>query len=157
MCNRLAVGRCGLAWGSISHLNSLCCASTLFASLFQYSHTPIIDNICVCASSLHAAPVAIVAPNHDKLKALGAELGFGGSGVAALCEEPAVVAAVLSQLSGVASQYKLEKWEKIAAVKLCASPWTPESGLLTEAMKIKRHEVAKQFKTDIEKLYARVH
>lgn len=52
--------------------------------------------------------------------------------------------------------YFLFQWEKIAALQLYPVPWTPQSGLLTEAMKLKRHEIHRQFHVDIDRLYKNV-
>jgi len=119
----------------------------------KYSHAPVVDNMCVVGDSHHGAPVALVAVNHAKLKELAAGLGQSSSNIESLCANLHVIAAVLSQLNGIASSQKLEKWERLAAVKLYSVPWTAESGLLTEAMKLKRHEINKQFKEDIHQLY----
>ena len=34
--------------------------------------------------------------------------------------------------------------------------WTPDSGLLTEALKLKRRPIAKKYEETIERLYARI-
>jgi long-chain acyl-CoA synthetase len=132
------------------------CVFRTCVSESKYAHAPVVDNICVVGNSHHGAPVALVAPNHAKLVALAATLGVNSSDVAALCANPTVISGVLSQLNSVATSQKLEKWERLAAVQLYAQPWTPDSGLLTEAMKIKRHEVGKRFKEDIDRLYKNV-
>jgi long-chain acyl-CoA synthetase len=116
----------------------------------------MVDNICVVADSHHNAPVALVAVNGGKIKELAASLGVHSEHVDELVSDPKVVQAVLQQLRGIAAAQKMEKWEFVAAVKLYAQPWTPDSGLLTEAMKLKRHEIAKRFKDDIDALYAKV-
>jgi long-chain acyl-CoA synthetase len=124
----------------------------------KYSHSPLVDNICVVGNSHHGAPIALVAPNHNALAALAEEqrLPSAGKGIEELCRDPAVVKAVMKSLAQEAEQNKFEKWEKIAAVQLYPVPWTPESGLLTEAMKLKRHEINKMFKHDIDHLYKNV-
>jgi long-chain acyl-CoA synthetase len=120
----------------------------------KYAHAPIVGNVCVVADSHHNTPVALVAVNGAGLKQLAAATGMAEDAPAnELCDEPAIVAAALVQLNGVAGKQKLEKWERLAAVKLYAAPWTSEDGLLTEALKIKRHEINKRFKDDIAALY----
>lgn len=54
----------------------------------------------------------------------------------------------------VAKAGKLEKTEIPAKVKLLPDPWTPESGLVTAALKLKREQLKAKFKDDLEKLYA---
>jgi len=53
-----------------------------------------------------------------------------------------------------AKQSRLEKFEIPAKIKLLASPWTPESGLVTAALKLKRDVIRREFSEDLTKLYA---
>lgn len=48
---------------------------------------------------------------------------------------------------------RLEKFEIPAKIKLLSEPWTPETGLVTAALKIKRDVVRKAFSEDLIKLY----
>ena len=54
----------------------------------------------------------------------------------------------------VAKSAKLEKTEIPAKIKLLPDPWTPESGLVTAALKIKREQLKAKFKDELQKLYA---
>lgn len=49
---------------------------------------------------------------------------------------------------------KLQKTEVPAKIKLLADPWTPESGLVTAALKLKREQLKAKFNDDLQKLYA---
>lgn len=49
---------------------------------------------------------------------------------------------------------RLEKFEIPSKIKLLAEPWTPESGLVTAALKIKREAIRKAFAEDLANLYA---
>lgn len=53
-----------------------------------------------------------------------------------------------------AKKARLEKFEIPAKIKLLSDPWTPESGLVTAALKIKREIIRKTFQEDLLKLYA---
>lgn len=48
---------------------------------------------------------------------------------------------------------KLEKFEIPAKIKLLTNPWTPESGLVTAALKLKREQLKGKFKDDLNALY----
>ena len=48
---------------------------------------------------------------------------------------------------------RLEKFEVPAKIILLAEPWTPESGLVTAALKLKREQLKTKFKDDLNKLY----
>jgi long-chain acyl-CoA synthetase len=50
-------------------------------------------------------------------------------------------------------QARLEKFEIPARVKLIPEPWTPESGLVTAALKLKREIIKKGYEGDLAKLY----
>lgn len=54
----------------------------------------------------------------------------------------------------VAKATKLDKFEVPAKIKLLTEPWTPESGLVTASLKIKREPIKSKFKDDLQKLYA---
>ncbi|KAH7844274.1 hypothetical protein Vadar_026290 [Vaccinium darrowii] len=49
---------------------------------------------------------------------------------------------------------KLDKFEIPAKIKLMSDPWTPESGLVTAALKLKREQLKAKFKDELQKLYA---
>lgn len=53
----------------------------------------------------------------------------------------------------VAKDAKLDKFENPAKIKLMAEPWTPESGLVTAGLKLKREQLKAKFKDDLQKLY----
>ncbi len=122
----------------------------------KYASAKVVENICVVADSEHGAPVALVAVNHAQLKELAQQVGVSTSSLDAACNDPKVRSAARAQLNAVATSAKFEKWEKLADVQLYAEPWTPASGLLTEAMKLKRHEIGKRFKQDIDEMYQHV-
>ena len=52
-----------------------------------------------------------------------------------------------------AKKARLEKFEIPAKIKLLSNPWTPETGLVTAALKIKREVIRKAFSEDLAKLY----
>lgn len=49
---------------------------------------------------------------------------------------------------------RLEKFELPAKIKLLSEPWTPETGLVTAALKIKRDAIRKAFSVDLAQLYS---
>ena len=48
---------------------------------------------------------------------------------------------------------KLQKWEVPRKVKLCSEVWMPESGLITDAFKLKRRAISDYYKDDIKNMY----
>ena len=114
-----------------------------------YAHSPLVDHICIYADADHQRPIAIVVPNKDKVQALIAQHGGSTEGM----QSAGVRQAVVEELSKYAAARKLEKWERIAAVYLTDDEWSPQTGILTEAMKLKRHEIKKKYKQQIEQTY----
>lgn len=53
----------------------------------------------------------------------------------------------------VARASKLDKFEVPTKIRLLPEPWTPESGLVTAALKIKREQIKAKFKDELQKLY----
>ena len=54
----------------------------------------------------------------------------------------------------VAKPAKLEKFEIPAKIKLVPDAWTPESGLVTAALKLKREQLKAKFKDELQNMYA---
>lgn len=48
---------------------------------------------------------------------------------------------------------RLDKFEIPAKIKLIPEPWTPESGLVTPALKLKREPLKAKFKDELMNLY----
>ena len=53
----------------------------------------------------------------------------------------------------VGKDAKLQKFEIPEKIVLAPDPWTPESGLVTAALKIKREQVKAKFKDQLQQLY----
>ena len=53
----------------------------------------------------------------------------------------------------VAKPAKLDKFEIPAKIKLMPEPGTPESGLVTAALKLKREQLKAKFKDELKKMY----
>ena len=52
--------------------------------------------------------------------------------------------------------YNLTKYEIPRAITLAHEAWTPQSGMVTAAFKIKRKVIQDVFQEDIEKMYKRM-
>ncbi|CAH1454556.1 unnamed protein product [Lactuca virosa] len=56
-------------------------------------------------------------------------------------------------VSELGKEAKLDMFELPAKIKLLPDPWTPESGLVTAALKLKRDQMKAKFMDDLQKLY----
>ncbi|KOM51396.1 hypothetical protein LR48_Vigan09g005500 [Vigna angularis] len=112
------------------------------------------DNMMVYADPFHNYCVALVVASQQSLEKWAQQAGIDYRDFPDLCNKPQTVKEVLHAISKVGKSAKLEKSEIPAKIKLLADPWTPESGLVTAALKIKREQLKAKFKDDLLKLYA---
>ncbi|KAG2642340.1 hypothetical protein PVAP13_2KG280300 [Panicum virgatum] len=70
-----------------------------------------------------------------------------------LCQNDQAIKEVQQSLSKAAKAARLEKFEIPAKILLLPEPWTPESGLVTAALKLKREQIKTKFKDDLNKLH----
>lgn len=113
-----------------------------------------VDNVMLHADPFHSYCVALVVPVHQALEKWAKEAGIEFQDLSDLCEKAEAVNEVQQSLSKVGKASKLDKFELPSKIKLLAEPWTPESGLVTAALKIKREQIKAKFKTELTKLYA---
>ncbi|WFD01937.1 long-chain-fatty-acid--CoA ligase [Malassezia obtusa] len=69
--------------------------------------------------------------------------------------DPAVTEAVLCEFIKLGKRQQLGSLEQIRALKLRMEPFSPENGLMTPTLKIKRQDAAKVLKGDLDELYSR--
>ncbi len=60
---------------------------------------------------------------------------------------------ILKEVLDACKKGGIERFESPQRVKVVIEPWTPESGLVTDALKLKRKAIEQKFKDDIEDLY----
>uniref|UniRef100_A0A0D9XPH8 4-coumarate--CoA ligase n=1 Tax=Leersia perrieri TaxID=77586 RepID=A0A0D9XPH8_9ORYZ len=126
------------------------------------SVSPYVDNIMIHADPFHSYCVALVVVAHSELKTWASEQGITYTDVSDLCEKQETVKEVLQSLSKMyshefnqaAKQARLEKFEIPSKIKLIPEPWTPESGLVTAALKLKREAIKKAYENDLAQLYS---
>ncbi|XP_021648938.2 long chain acyl-CoA synthetase 8 isoform X2 [Hevea brasiliensis] len=112
-----------------------------------------VDNIMVYADSFKNYCVALVVPSHQALEKWSQQVGIKYRNFAELCNKDETIAEVRQSLSKVGKAAKLDKFEIPEKIKLLPDPWTPESGLVTAALKIKREQLKSKFKEELQKLY----
>ncbi|XP_010521252.1 PREDICTED: long chain acyl-CoA synthetase 9, chloroplastic [Tarenaya hassleriana] len=115
---------------------------------------PYVDNIMVHADPFHSYCVALVVASQHSLEDWASKQGITYTNFEELCEKGETVKEVSASLVKAAKQARLEKFEIPGKIKLLATPWTPESGLVTAALKLKRDVIRKEFSEDLSKLYA---
>ncbi|KAL6846387.1 hypothetical protein ACP4OV_023835 [Aristida adscensionis] len=117
------------------------------------STSSYVDNIMVHADPFHNYCVALVVPAHQALEKWAQNSGINYKEFEELCQNDEAIKEVQQSLSKAAKAARLEKFEIPAKIMLLPEPWTPESGLVTAALKLKREQIKTKFKDDLNKLY----
>ncbi|KAG8445360.1 hypothetical protein GDO86_010227 [Hymenochirus boettgeri] len=113
---------------------------------------PLIDNICAYANSDQSYVIGFVVPNQKELFKLAENKGVQGSWEE-LCNNSILEREVLKVITESPAAATLERFEIPAKLRLVSEPWTPETGLVTDAFKLKRKELKSHYQEDIERLY----
>ncbi|KAF5482639.1 hypothetical protein F2P56_003194 [Juglans regia] len=112
-----------------------------------------VDNIMLYADPFHNYCVALVVPSRQVLEKWAQQAGINYKDFSELCDKAEIASEVQQSLTKVAKTAKLDKFEIPAKIKLLPEAWTPESGLVTAALKIKREQLKAKFKDELKKLY----
>ena len=115
---------------------------------------PIVESICVVVRSDQIFSTAIIVPDSNNLLKFAEEkLKKSGFTTAELCRDSSVKTALCNTLLSFGISNGLEKFEIPKKIALVLDEWTPESGLITAASKLKRKEVEKFYLSEIESMY----
>lgn len=114
---------------------------------------PLIDNICVCGNSYQSYLVALVAPNPKQLDNLASHEGKSNMSFSELCKNPIIIRAVANAIAAHGRRARLHKTEIPLKVKLCSEDWQPDTGLVTAAYKLRRREIEKFYRKEINEMY----
>lgn len=114
----------------------------------------LVSQSMVVAEPTMRAPAVLAVPVMPALRSALAARGVGTDGEddARVMKLPMAEQVVLEDLRACGSSAGLEAWETPTKVRLVPGPWTPEQGLLTAALKVRRSNVKQLFKTDVDVL-----
>lgn len=113
----------------------------------------LVDNVCIVADSCKTYCVALIVPDLGKLKELAMKLDIGSLPPDELCHHPDVVGAAHALLYEHAKLH-LERFEIPKRLALLpGGPWTPDTGLVTAALKLRRKPIQNRFRDTIASLY----
>lgn len=102
----------------------------------------------------HSYCVALVVASESAVRDWAVKQGISFTDFSDLCQKEETVKEVLGSLVKEGKKARLEKFEIPVRIKLLSEPWTPESGLVTAALKLKREVVKKTFSDELAKLYS---
>ena len=115
---------------------------------------PLIDTVCVYADPTKTSTVALIIPDNAKLFELRDQLNITDKCETKeeVCKNSILIDYVLKDITSFVSR-RLEKFEIPKGITLVSEMWTPESGFVTSAMKLKRKPIQNAYQTDIDRMY----
>merc|ERR1719187_1233726 len=114
---------------------------------------PVVANVCVYGDATKSYVVAVVCPVAEKLREIAGKFGKAALELQELCKDKDVTGAVLREVVNHAKASNLEKFEIPGALTLTEVEWTPDSGLTTAAMKLKRKPLEEYYRHDLARMY----
>lgn len=97
----------------------------------------LCDNVCVFADQQELSCVAIAVANPVQIGRLCAQLGLKLE-IEDACKNKQIIEKVFETFREAAKTGKLHKQEIPSKIYLISEQWTPESGFVTDALKLKR-------------------
>ncbi len=113
-----------------------------------------MENICVIGNSFANYLVALVMPHYKALEILSKDLNLSGLVLRELCERHEVIEAIHKAIVEIGLQYKLNRKEIPTKISITPEEWTPDNGMLTAALKLKRTNITHKYKVEIEKMFS---
>ena len=113
----------------------------------------LIESICLYADPTKDYVVAVAVPNQPALKELAESLAITDTTADALCKNQKILTTVITTLNTYGSKNGLEKFELPKKITLVTDEWTPDSGLVTAAFKIRRIFIVKKYVDEIKNMY----
>lgn len=134
-----------------------------------------VEQVCVYADASQHYTICFVSPKYTTLMELASSLGLEhlaeearlalksndrqnpsavqSAQLACLCKSPQIAAAVLKDLQRVGREKRLTTFEIPKKVHLDPMSWTPDTGLVTDALKLKRFNLQVRFQQEIDRMY----
>lgn len=116
------------------------------------SKIPFVEICCLCASASSEYTVLLICPNSRKM-GYYTEKHFGDTEWQNLIDDGEFNAKILKEIQDACKKGAIEKFETPQRVKIVTENWTPETGLVTDALKLKRKAIETKYKDVIEELY----
>ena len=119
-----------------------------------YKKNTLLDTVWVYGNSFESCLVAVVVPNAAKLlEHAKSATGFSGT-YEELCKDPKAAEYVLGEIKTTGRAGKLKGFEIAKAVHLTSEPFSVDNDLLTPTFKMKRPQLLKHFKSEVDAMYA---
>lgn len=124
--------------------------------------SPFVAQVYVHGDSLQSTLVAVMVPEPETFGpwAAGVVQGAGkttsasGGTLKELASDPVVRKALLKEFDQVGREKKLRGFEFVKHVHIETEPFSVDNGLLTPTFKVKRQDLAKHYRKEIDEMYA---
>lgn len=120
-----------------------------------YSKSCYSGQVWVYGDSERSCIVAVVVPNKSALMSWATERKIPDS-FEELCNNPNAIKAVYDDLHRIGKEAKLQSFELVQAIHLRPKEFTIEEDLLTPTMKLRRNNLVKSFRAEIDRMYANI-
>lgn len=120
---------------------------------------PSIDNCCLIANPLKSNCVLLACPNIKKVKDYikeenkTAEVSTHAEVLDYLEKNPKLVDRLTKEMISHCLSYGLERFEAPTKIGFVREIWLPDTGLVTDSLKLKRKELEKFYQKEIDRLY----
>jgi len=114
-----------------------------------------IENACVIADGMYSYIIAVISPSVLALKTLAQQLNKESLSIEQLCNDDQVIHAVQKSMKSVGKERGLTTLETPYKIKLCHEEWTPNNGLVTAALKIRRIQVRQYYEQDVKNMFVK--
>ncbi|KAI3380145.1 hypothetical protein SNEBB_007325 [Seison nebaliae] len=118
---------------------------------------PLIENVMAYGDSAKTYLIALCLPSINVLKEYAEKAGlkFDENGdCKTICTNTKITEEILKTLKEFCSKNGLQKFEIPQRIALLCDTWTPDTGLVTEAFKLKRTAIRRHYDNTIDRLYA---
>jgi len=116
-----------------------------------YKESVLIEQIMVIGEG-QKFPAALIFPAFDILKEWCKDNGIDAANNEEVIRNEKVIEKFKTEIASFDDNFG--QWEQVKKVELVADEWTPESGLLTPTLKLKRKVLMEKYKDLVEKIYA---
>eukprot|EP00092_Neocalanus_flemingeri_P026489 GFUD01028711.1.p1 GENE.GFUD01028711.1~~GFUD01028711.1.p1 ORF type:complete len:467 (-),score=150.95 GFUD01028711.1:1201-2568(-) len=114
---------------------------------------PVVANVCIFGESSKSYVVAVICPVKEILIEIAKKFGKEEMAWEEMMVDKDLTGAVLREVINHGKGARLEKFEVPGAVTLTGIEWTPETGLVTAALKLKRKPLVDHYKADNDRMY----
>lgn len=113
--------------------------------------SPLIDNVMVHGDN-EAYNVALIAPDPAAVQSFAAACGLGSRSLASLLETPELRAEFAREIARLCDEVK--GYERVRGFAFVPEPFSPQNGLLTPSLKLRRGAIVERWGHLLEPLYA---